>query len=117
MCIVETIEESSNYKTELERLEGENSRLWQENRELRDNLSQHQSPASQELTSLAPQMLSQVKKTLVRKLGGDATGSVLGSSFTQESLDDSRNKSDGKYVSFLLKNCGINNLINCLPGS
>uniref|UniRef100_A0A1B0BEQ5 FYVE-type domain-containing protein n=1 Tax=Glossina palpalis gambiensis TaxID=67801 RepID=A0A1B0BEQ5_9MUSC len=96
--VQETIEESSNYKADLERLEGENSRLWQENRELRDNLAQHQSPASQELSSLAPQMLSQVKKTLVRKLGGDAGGSVLGSSFTQESLDDTRNKSEGKYA-------------------
>ncbi|XP_054740604.1 early endosome antigen 1 [Anastrepha obliqua] len=85
--VQDTIEESTILKAELERLKEESNRLWQENRELRDNVQQQQT----EPTGLAPQqMLSQVKKTL-RKFGGESAGNVLSNSFTQQdSFDDNK---------------------------
>lgn len=74
-------------------------------RQLNESLMQQQqqqtsSSGTQELSSLAPQVLSQVKKTLVRKLGVDTTSSVLGSSLSQDNTsEDGKSKNEGKYVS------------------
>ncbi|XP_065370177.1 rab GTPase-binding effector protein 1 isoform X2 [Calliphora vicina] len=96
--VQETIEESAICKSELEHLKGEAVRY----RQLNESLMQHQqtnSNSSQELSSLAPQVLSQVKKTIVRKFGVETTNSVLGTSFGQEnSIEESKNKNDGKYT-------------------
>ncbi|KNC32339.1 hypothetical protein FF38_12478 [Lucilia cuprina] len=94
----ETIEESAICKSELEHLKEETIRY----RQLNESLMQQQqtnSNSSQELSSLAPQVLSQVKKTIVRKFGVDTTNSVLGTSFGQEiPAEECKNKGDGKYT-------------------
>ncbi|XP_067628386.1 rab GTPase-binding effector protein 1 isoform X3 [Eurosta solidaginis] len=92
--VQDTIEESTILKAELERMKEENTRIWHENRELRDNAQQQQHT---ETSGLAPQqMLSQVKKTL-RKFGGDSAGIVLSNSLSQhESIDDINKIKSGK---------------------
>lgn len=90
----------------------ETNRLYQENRQLQQQLQSNPN-ATQELSSLAPQVLSQVKKTIVRKLGGEATttSSVVSTSFGQDSsLEESKNKGDGKYVSFNANIQFVNNV-------
>ncbi|KAM7345152.1 rab GTPase-binding effector protein rabaptin-5 isoform 2-T2 [Cochliomyia hominivorax] len=95
----ETIEESAICKSELEHLKEEAMRYRQMNENLMQQQQQTISNSSQELTSLAPQVLSQVKKTLVKKLGVDTTSSVLGSSYCQEnSTEENKNKIDCKYT-------------------
>ncbi|XP_004517582.1 rab GTPase-binding effector protein 1 [Ceratitis capitata] len=89
--VQDTIEESTILKAELERMKEENSRLWQENREMRDS-TQHQPIES---TGLAPQqMLSTMKKTL-RKLGGESAGNVLPNNLGQQESMDENNKTKG----------------------
>lgn len=68
-------------------------------KQLNESQQQTNSNSSQELTSLAPQVLTQVKNTLVRKLGVDATSSMLSSTFGQEHSSEEKSKNDGKYVS------------------
>lgn len=98
--LLETIEESAICKSELEHLKEEAVRYRQLNESLMHQQQQTNSNSSQELSSLAPQVLSQVKKTIVRKFGVETTNSVLGTSFGQEnSIEESKNKNDGKYVS------------------
>lgn len=83
----------------MDHLKDESNRLCQENRQLHGSLLQHQqqiNPAtSQELSSLAPQVLNSVKKTLARKLGGESTSSLS----QDNAMEESKNKNDGKYVS------------------
>ncbi|XP_017479264.1 PREDICTED: rab GTPase-binding effector protein 1 [Rhagoletis zephyria] len=90
--VQDTIEESTILKAELERLKEESNRLWQENREFRENMQQQS-----ESTGLAPQqVLNHVKKTF-RKFGGESAGNVLSSSFgPQESMDDNNKNKSGK---------------------
>ncbi|XP_037944961.1 rab GTPase-binding effector protein 1 [Teleopsis dalmanni] len=97
--VQDTFEETTNCKSELERIKQETDKLRNENRELRENLlhaqQKQQQPLQQDL-GLGPQMLNQVKKTLVRKLGGERSdgGSLLGNSFHQESIDESNRTRD-----------------------
>lgn len=77
------MEESAICKAELQRLKEEMTRIWHENRELKETVIQLQLEPS---PSLGPQVLGslgQVGKTLVRKLGGDSANN----SFQQDSLD------------------------------
>ncbi|XP_055846288.1 rab GTPase-binding effector protein 1 isoform X1 [Episyrphus balteatus] len=78
LLVQETIEESAICKADLESLQEDNKRLRQENRELKEGIIQLQ----QEPTSMA--VLSHVKKTLARKLGGDSA--------SHDTLDDSMRK-------------------------
>lgn len=77
----------------------ETNRLAQENRQLQESLhlQQTSSSTSQELSSLAPQVLNQVKKT-IRKLGGDITSSPI----SESTNDNTKNKVEGKFVSFVV---------------
>ncbi|XP_022221684.2 rab GTPase-binding effector protein 1 [Drosophila obscura] len=92
--VQDTIEESSNYKSELERFKLEFSKYQQQQHQ--QVQVQIQQPPAESSGGLAPQMLNQVKKTLgsVRKLGSDS----LNSSFQQEddSLRPPNNKGNGK---------------------
>ncbi|XP_001361915.2 rab GTPase-binding effector protein 1 [Drosophila pseudoobscura] len=95
--VQDTIEESSNYKSELERIKLElNKYQQQQQQQLQQIQVQVQQPQVESSGGLAPQMLNQVKRTLgsVRKLGSDS----LNSSFQQEddSLRGSSNKGNGK---------------------
>ncbi|KAJ6636242.1 Early endosome antigen 1 [Pseudolycoriella hygida] len=65
--VQETIEESSNAKSEIDRLRDEVEKMKMENSELRDVVHSQQ----QDTPSLLP-VISNVKKTIARKLGGDS---------------------------------------------
>lgn len=67
------IDETEVFKSELEHLKSEYLKLRQENEELKEAAGHQPNRHSPELSSLGPQMLSQVKKTLTRKLVGDST--------------------------------------------
>lgn len=66
----------------------ESYRLWQENRELREEIQQQETP------SLAPQVLSHVK-TIARKLAGDSPVNT----YSENTDDQSRKNGSNKYVS------------------
>ncbi|XP_016974360.1 rab GTPase-binding effector protein 1 [Drosophila rhopaloa] len=89
--VQDTIEESSHYKSELERLKLELTKYQQIHHQAQ-TLSQQ--PQAESSGGLAPQVLNQVKKTLgsVRKLGTDS----LNSSFQQEDDTRAANKGNGK---------------------
>ncbi|SPP74866.1 blast:Trehalase [Drosophila guanche] len=94
--VQDTIEESSNYKSELEHIKLELSKYQQQQQQQQQVQVQVQHPPAESSGGLAPQMLNQVKKTLgsVRKLGSDS----LNSSFQQEDdgLRGPQNKGNGK---------------------
>ncbi|XP_034653097.1 rab GTPase-binding effector protein 1 [Drosophila subobscura] len=94
--VQDTIEESSNYKSELEHIKLELSKYQQQQQQQQQVQVQVQHPPAESSGGLAPQMLNQVKKTLgsVRKLGSDS----LNSSFQQEdeSLRGPQSKGNGK---------------------
>mgnify|MGYP004597426999 CR=1 FL=1 len=101
------MEESTICKNELRTLREDLNRMWLENSELRETVAQHQQEASSTSSSLGPQVLGslgQVKKTLVRKLGGDssAVAATTGNSFQQDSIDSESSHKMGKNnVSFI----------------
>ncbi|XP_037717001.1 rab GTPase-binding effector protein 1 [Drosophila subpulchrella] len=87
--VQDTIEESAHYKGELEHLKLELAKYQQ------THTQAHQHPPQPESSGgIAPQVLSQVKKTLgsVRKLGTDS----LNSSFQQEEDTRASSKGNGK---------------------
>lgn len=75
ICVcADKIDETDIFKAELEHLRGENYHLRQENQDLKG--AGNQPPLSRnspESSGLGPQMLSQVKRTLTRKLVGDSS--------------------------------------------
>ncbi|XP_061394376.1 rab GTPase-binding effector protein 1 [Musca vetustissima] len=89
--VQETVEESAICKSELELLKEENQRILQENRQLQEHL-QSTSSTSQELSSLAPQVLNQVKKTIAR-IGKSGDGNNA----SEIATDDVKSKIEGKY--------------------
>ncbi|XP_073844783.1 rab GTPase-binding effector protein rabaptin-5 isoform X2 [Musca autumnalis] len=91
--VQETVEESAICKSEMEILKEENQRIIQENRQLQESLQlQSNTSTSQELSSLAPQVLNQVKKTIARiGKSGDPTTSEIATDA------EAKSKAEGKY--------------------
>lgn len=92
----ETVEESSTCKTiydmEIKKLYGIIQQLETENQELKTEKQQSPQHSTQEQTSLAPSVvLSNVKKTLARKLGAD-------SFVSQDNTDDVRKVDDDDHA-------------------
>ncbi|XP_058979799.1 rab GTPase-binding effector protein 1-like [Musca domestica] len=93
--VQETVEESAICKSELELLKQENQHILQENRQLQESLHSASTSTSQELSSLAPQVLNQVKKTIARiGKSGDPHNPSAGDTATD---DANKSKNEGKY--------------------
>ncbi|XP_075167010.1 rab GTPase-binding effector protein rabaptin-5 [Haematobia irritans] len=91
--VQDTVEETAICKSELQILKEQLAHVTHENKQLQESMQLHStSNTSQELV---PQVLSQVKKTIARKLGGDNNANT---STTDTAVDDTKNKGEGsKY--------------------